>query len=231
MSKIVWDQAGQRWLETGTDRGVLYPMKEDGTYDNGEAWNGLRSYEEQPEGAEPQEFWADNILYATLMSAEKFKYSIGCYTYPKIWEECNGFVSPIPGVSLGQQSRRGFGFTCRTMLASDTAPDSNSNYLIHIIYNSTASPSSKSYETKNDSPSAVELSYDCTAKPVNTTGYKPTSCITIDTRTLSAEKLTLIENKLYGTDETEPTLLSPDAILALLADSNTPSSEDPSDNP
>lgn len=224
MSKIVWDQVGQHWLETGTDRGVLYPMKDDGAYDNGEAWNGLRTYDENPEGAEPQDFYADNILYASLMSAEKFKFSIGCYTYPKSWPKCNGFVEPIEGVMLGQQSRLGFGFACRTLLANDTATESDDKYIIHIVYNATASPSQKSYETKNDSPAAVEMSYDCTSNPVNVTGYKPTSRIDIDTRYLTPEKKKLLEDTLYGVDAdaehnieaSEPTLPTPDELLKLL---------------
>ena len=41
MSKIVWDESGKRFYETGVNHGVLYPMISDGTYPNGVAWNGL----------------------------------------------------------------------------------------------------------------------------------------------------------------------------------------------
>lgn len=216
MSKLVWDQVGEHWLETGTDRGVLYPIKNDGTYDKGEAWNGLRTFEENPDGADPQDFYADNIKYASLMSAEQYKYDIGCYTYPKAWGSCNGFASPVEGLRLGQQTRTGFGFTCRTKLMNDTVSESDDAYIIHIIYNSLASPSQKSYETENDTPSAVELSYSCTSTPVTVTGYKPVSKIEVDTRFIDATKLKSLEDLLYGTEDAEPKLPSPDEIIALL---------------
>ena len=47
MSKLVWDQAGERKYETGVDRGVLFPIKS-GTYQTGVAWNGLTAVNESP---------------------------------------------------------------------------------------------------------------------------------------------------------------------------------------
>lgn len=220
---LEWDPVGEHWLETGTDRGVLYPVKSDGTYDAGVAWTGLRSFDENPEGAEPQDFWADNIKYASLMSAEQYKYTIGCYTFPPEWGVCNGYGAPTKGVNLGQQTRKAFGFTCRTLLANEQGTDEDKNYVIHIIYNSLASPSQKSYETVNDSPAAVEISYDCTSTPVNCDGYKPVSKIEIDSRYVDAKKLAALEAILYGTPAEGQTaavparLPDPNEIMALFA--------------
>ena len=200
---LEWDKSGEHWLETGTDRGVLYPMKADGTYDEGVVWNGLRTFDENPEGAEPQDFWADNIKYASLMSAEQFKYTVGCYTYPEEFAACNGLAEAGKGVYIGQQARTGFGFSCRTLIANETASEADDKYKIHIIYNSMASPSQKSYESQNDSPSAVELSYDCTSTPVSCKGHKPVSQVTIDTRYADAAKVAALEKILYGTAAVE----------------------------
>ena len=41
MSKLVWDQTGSRYYETGVKMGVLYPQSSSGTYSKGVAWNGL----------------------------------------------------------------------------------------------------------------------------------------------------------------------------------------------
>lgn len=41
MSRMKWDQIGERLFETGLDHGVLFPMGNDGKYAKGVPWNGL----------------------------------------------------------------------------------------------------------------------------------------------------------------------------------------------
>lgn len=218
MAKITWDDTGKRFYETGVDRGVLYPLKSDGTYDKGVAWNGLTSVSESPEGAEPTDLWADNIKYATLRSAETFGATIEAYTYPDEFMECDGTATLVPGVHLGQQSRKAFGFVYRTKIGNDVSSDIDAGYKLHIIYNATASPSDKSYETINDSPDAITLSWEITTNPVNVTGYKPLSTIVIDTTKLDDAKkasLTTLETTLFGGEDASanPTLPTPDQII------------------
>ena len=76
MSKLVWDETGKRFYETGVKQGVLYPQAVGGTYPKGVAWNGLTSVSESPEGAEPEPLYADDIKYLNLMSVEEFKATI-----------------------------------------------------------------------------------------------------------------------------------------------------------
>ena len=61
MSKLVWDETGKRFYETGVKQGVLYPQAAGGTYPKGVAWNGLTSVSESPEGAAPEPLYADDI--------------------------------------------------------------------------------------------------------------------------------------------------------------------------
>lgn len=219
MAKLVWDKAGEHFFETGVSKGVLYVQKSDGTYDNGVVWNGLTSVSESPDGAEPNDLWADNTKYATLRSAETFGGTIEAYTYPDEFAQCDGSYVPVAGVYVGQQTRKAFGFCFRTEVGSDTMNfDGDEGYKLHIIYNATASPSEKSYETVNDSPDAITLSWEITTTPVSVTGQKPTSTITIDTTKLDAEgkaALASLEAILYGSDSAEATLISPDEVLAI----------------
>ena len=67
MSKLVWDQIGERYYETGVEKGVLYPV-ENGTYQAGVAWSGLTTVTEKPSGAESTALYADNTKYLNLMS-------------------------------------------------------------------------------------------------------------------------------------------------------------------
>lgn len=217
MSRIVWDATGERYYESGVDHGVLYPLK-NGSYQTGVAWNGLTSVSESPEGAEPTDLWADNIKYATLISAETFGGTIEAYTYPEEFAECDGSWTPVNGVYVGQQDRIPFGFCYRTKLGNDAGLDA---YKLHIVYNATASPSEKSYETINDSPDAITFSWEINTTPVNVTGHKPTSLIVIDSDKCDATALANLENQLYGTGGTNPTLPSPDDVIDILGGSAT----------
>ena len=65
MPKLEWDKTGERFYETGVEKGVLYPMVS-GAYPKGVAWNGLTAVNEKPTGAEPTALWADNTKYLNL---------------------------------------------------------------------------------------------------------------------------------------------------------------------
>ena len=221
MAKLVWDQVGQKTYETGTDHAVLFPMQNDGTYGNGVAWNGITGFTESPSGAENTDLWADNIKYVSLRSAEDYGATIEAYTYPDEFKPCIGEAEVATGVNLGQQKRRAFGFSVRTTVGNDTMMDSY-GYKIHIVYGATASPSERAYQTINDSPEAITFSWELTTTPVPITAtgfenFKPTASIIIDSTKVDATKLKTLEDKLYGTDNAEPTLPTPDWIITNFA--------------
>lgn len=215
MSKIVWDQTGERLYETGVKKGVLYPMATGGTYPKGVAWNGLTAVTESPSGAEATPLYADDIKYLTLMSVEEFGGTIEAYTYPKEFEECDGSAELTAGVTIGQQPRKTFGFSYVTTIGNDV--DSNKHgYKLHLVYGALASPSEKAYSTINDSPEAITFSWEFTTTPVAVNGFEPTACITIDSTKVDAEKLTALEKKLYGDTEIEPTLPLPNEVATIM---------------
>lgn len=223
MARLVWDKTGERFYETGVDRGVLYPIQEGGAYSTGVAWNGLVTVTESPSGAESNPIYADNIKYLNLISAEEFGTTIEAYTYPDEFAECDGSASLTPGVMIGQQSRKTFGLCYRTILGNDV--DSNDHgYKLHLIYGCQASPSEKGYSSVNDSPEAITFSWEVTTTPVNVEGFKPTACITIDSTKCDAGKLKALEDILYGKDAgeegtppaVEPRLPLPDEIKTLM---------------
>lgn len=215
MSKLVWDQTGEKLYETGTKMGVLYKIDTKGKYSKGVAWNGLRSVEESPSGAEESELYADDDKYLGLMSKEKFGCTIGAYTYPEEFEECDGSAELTNGVVIGQQNRKMFGFAYRTVIGNDVDGDDH-GYKIHLVYGCKASPSSKSYQTINDSPEAVEFSWEVNTTPVAVTGAKNTSTLTIDSTKVSAAGLKAIEDVLYGSDSVEARLPLPDEVKSII---------------
>ena len=215
MSKLVWDQTGEREYETGVKNGVLYPQGEGGTYPKGVAWNGLISVTESPSGAEEQALYADDIKYAAPRSREEFGATIEAYTYPEAFEKCDGSAELAPGVTIGQQTRTPFGLAYKTTLGNDV--DNNDyGYKLHLIYGCLAAPSEKAYATINDSPEAITFSWEITTTPVEVKGFKPTSHIEINSKEVDAEKLATLEGKLFGTETEEATLPLPDEIATIL---------------
>ena len=211
MAKIKWDEIVAHIYETGVRNCVLYVRKSDGSYESGVAWNGLTKIVESPEGAEANDIYADDIKYLTLRSTENFKAVIEAYTYPDEFNPCEGLIFPIPGVLLGQQPYSEFAVCYRTTVGNDVDYD-DYGYKLHIIYNCLSAPSEKSYQTRNDSPEAASFSWDISSIPMLVDGYKPTSLIVIDSTKVSPFDLSIIEDTLYGTEETEPTLMYPDEI-------------------
>ena len=207
MSKLVWDAVGEHYYETGVDHGVLYVQNSSGAYPEGVAWNGLTAVNENPSGGDEQAIYADNIKYLSLRSAEEFGATIEAYTYPDEWAACDGSAEPVGGVLLAQQVRAKFGFCYRTKIGNDTNFD-DYGYKLHLVYNASANPSSKNYETINDTPAAITFSWDITTTPVEVTGtsYKPTAHIVIDKSKLDNTGLGYLadlENVLYGIDAPE----------------------------
>lgn len=223
MTKLVWDQTGKRYWETGVSNGVLYKKKTTGASGSqttkwiGVAWNGLTGVNESPSGAELTDLWADNIKYASIRSAETFGATIEAYTYPDEFAECDGSKEAEDGVYLGQQERVAFCFCYKTKVGNDTQDESDDGYKLHIIYNATASPSEKQYSTVNDSPEAITFSWEVNTTPINVTGHKPVSSIVIDSRKANTEKLAALEAKLYGGDSSDPELPEPDELLTMMS--------------
>lgn len=214
MAKLVWDQSGQRFYETGVKMGVLYVQNEDGTYPKGVAWNGLTAVNETPSGAEATPLYADDIKYLNLRSAEDFGATIEAYMYPEEFEQCDGSAELAPGVKIGQQARNAFGLCYRTVLGNDIAGN-DYGYKLHIIYGATAAPSEKSYSTINDSPEAITFSWEVNCTPVEIDGFKPTASLIIDSTKVNAEKLAALEAKLYGDESTEAMLPLPSEIAEM----------------
>lgn len=256
MARIIHDTAEKKKFETGDDHGILFvmgdsssddmiPDKPDSTglptgvsvdditkslYRAGVSWEGLTAVTVSPSGADETELWADNIKYASFRAAEKFGATIESYTYPEEFEECDG-AAIIAGVRIGQQKRKKFGFFFRSIVGDGNNPEAGYKY--HFIYNSTASPSEKSYATVNDSPDAITFSHEISADTVSFVkaaykDFKPVCELTIDTTTLTSTQKTNLDYLLdivYGRDATTgaspvteimPQLLSPDDILTIM---------------
>lgn len=216
MTVLLWDQTGEREFETGVEKGVLYPIASDGSYDMGVAWNGLTAVTESPTGAEVTKKYADNINYLSLVSAETFEATIKAFMFPDEWASCDGSATPSPGVTVGQQTRQGFGLSYKTLKGNDTQGQ-DFGYIIHLVYGGLANPSEREYGTVNDTPDAIEFSWKMSTTPVAVPGLKPSAILKIDSTKVDAGALATLEAQLYGQSGTDPTLPSPADVLAMFA--------------
>ena len=215
MARITWDRVSERRYETGIEHGVLYTPTSHGVYGGGVPWNGLVSVSENPDGAEPNDQYADNIKYLTIVSAENFKGTIEAFTYPPEFEECDGTLEIAAGVTIGQQDRKAFGLCYKTIVGNDV-DGLEHGYKLHLLYGLMASPSEKPYETMNDSPEAITFSWDITSIPAPVTGHKPTSVVTINSLKCDPARLEQLQSILYG-DSGDPRLPTPDELAEMFA--------------
>lgn len=217
MSKLVWNQTGERLYETGVEQCALFLQDASGRYPKGVAWEGITNVTETPSGAEPTKLYANDSVYATLMSAEELGGSIEAYMYPDEFAACDGSASVAKGVKIGQQTRQAFGLAYKTLIGNDVVGTAY-GYKLHIVYGCMASPSEKAHATVNDSPEAQTMSWEFTTTPASVTGHKPTASIEIDSTTADPAKLAELEAMIYGSDNSEPSLPTPDEIIALMGE-------------
>lgn len=222
MARLTWHDPGTRKYEVGVKKGVLYPISDAGQYTTGVAWNGLSAVNESPSGAEETKVYADDIKYLGLMSAEEYAATIEAYYYPDEFAECNGEADLVPGVTIGQQARKKFGFSYVSTLGNEVKGE-NYGYIIHLVYGCVASPSERNHQTINDSPEASAMSWEVNTTPVevgkiNGVTYKPTATVSIDSTKVDSEKLTALENILYGADTGDgPRLPLPAEVYTLIS--------------
>ena len=215
MSKIIFDNTGEKIYETGVDHCVLF-VRDGNAYQTGVAWNGITAINESPSGAEATPIYADNIKYLNIVSGEDFGATIEAYTYPDEFTECDGSAEIVAGVKIGQQTRKPFALCYRTLIGNDVAGTGH-GYKLHFIYNAQAAVSAKKYKTINESPEAMSFSWEISTTPEVVEGFKPTATVTVDSTKVDSTKLKALEDKIYGTENSEPTMPTISEIVTLLS--------------
>jgi len=223
MSKLVWDKIGERFYETGVDHCILFPEASNGTTENGVAWNGITGITEKPSGAESNPVYADNIKYLDLRSAEEYGVSIEALAYPEAFKPCIGLKSIVPGVVVGQQSRKRFGLVWRSRVGNDTLGD-DYGYKLHMAWHCGAGTAEIAYKTVNNNPETQTFSWDCTCNtedPDTEDGeLKATASVCLDETTMDEEAkavLKQLENTLFGTENAEPTMPTIQEVVAMFS--------------
>lgn len=214
MTQLSWGEYGERYFETGVDRGVLYVDDQDGV-----VWNGLIAVTESASGGEPTPYYVDGIKYANRSSIEEFTASIEAYTYPDEFALCDGSaqLDQSQGLFATQQRRKTFGLSYRTRVGNDAA-GTDFGYKIHIVYNAMATPSERNYQSLTADSEATVFNWNLTTSTIPVPGVSRSAHLVIDTRLAWPWAVTAVENVLYGTVDTPPRLPTPQELIDLFVE-------------
>ena len=215
MAKLVFDEVGKRFYETGVSKGVLFVQDETGSYPKGVAWNGLTAVNESPSGAEANDQYADNMKYLSLTGAENFEGTIEAFSSPEEFDVCDGMAEIAKGVKAHQQNRKSFGFAYQSIIGNDIKQNEYGTKL-HLLYGCKAAPTERAHSTVNDSPEPANPSWSITSTPVDVPGHRPTSVLTVDSTKVTPEKWKALIDAIYGTDAAEPYLPTPAQVIQLM---------------
>ena len=215
MAKLIFDEVGKRFYETGVSKGVLFVQNEAGAYPTGVAWNGLTAVNESPSGAEANDQFADNMKYLSLTGAESFEGTIEAFYSPSEFDVCDGMIEVAAGVNAHQQNRKAFGFAYQSIIGNDIKQNDFGTKL-HLWYGCKAAPTERANATVNDSPEPANPSWSITSTPVDVPGHRPTSILTIDSTKATPAKWQALLDIIYGTELTVPYLPTPAQVIELM---------------
>jgi hypothetical protein len=208
MSVLTWDGTGQRFFETGLDRGVLY--LEDGS---GVAWHGLTAVDERTIGAQTSPVYWDGVKIDDVVSVGDFSATLKAITYPDEFSEYEGVVESTNGLFVTGQMPGFFGLSWRTKVGNDV--NALLGYKIHVATNLIAVPTQKSHRTQTNNPDMEEFEWTLTSIPSRVPGYKPTAHLIFETAKSTPEFVTLLEEMLYGSVSTNAYLPSLGDLVSL----------------
>jgi hypothetical protein len=203
MSRLVWN-LGDKKYEQGLDHGVLYV---DGG--SGVSWNGLISIEETVVGRERTSLYFEGTKYMDYVTSSNYQATVQAFSAPREFGECVGDKSIFPGFVLTRQPRLPFNFSYRTQLGED-------GYKIHLVYNALATPTSRGYLTVSNSPSPTVLSWKIDAVPLVNATHKGSAHYIVDSTKTDPILLANLEDRLYGTLTTEPSMPSFEELMDIV---------------
>lgn len=212
--RLSWDGIGVRLFRAGIDRGVLYPLHEDG-YGTGIAWNGLTGIDDGNTGHDKVFLYTNDRRSAVLFTPYDHGGTIKCFTYPDEFESCIGNDQIVPGLYASAQEQTPFGLCYRIRIGNDTQ-SINYAYEIHIVYGAYVSEAKTNVSTIGSEAKAQEMAFGYESVVEEALNNEPTAHMIINSRFVSEEGLRTIENILYGDDSNEPRLLLPDELYDIL---------------
>lgn len=186
MTRIVWDSPPE--IQTGLDRGIIYPLSGPGV-----AWNGLTAVGEAAESLEKARY-LDGVKSRARRARGEFSGSIEAYTYPDaLYEEV-----------LVQKRAQTFGLSYRIAAGDD--------YQLHLVYNVVIVPSTRLY-TQRD-PNTFQWNFS--TLPIDIPFSGRSAHLILNGNEAYPWVMADLEEILCGTDSTDPRLPTPQEVWDLV---------------
>ena len=212
--RLSWDGVGVRLFKAGVDRGVLYPLDVNG-YGDGVPWNGLTGVDDGSSGHEKTPLYTNDLKSEILFSPTEHGGTIKCFTYPDAFEACIGNGRILSGLYASAQDGTPFGLCYRVMIGNDII-SINYAYELHLVYGAYVTEAKASTTTIGAESKPQEMNFSYESVVEEAFNHRATSHIILNTRFIDPDKVTEIEDILYGTDLEEPRLLLPDELYDIL---------------
>lgn len=213
--RLKWDEIGKREYEAGADHGAVYYP--DGTV---EPWNGLIGVTQGHTGGERTPIFANNGKYLNLMSPVDTNLTIEAYSAPPSFGSCVGEAEIIPGVIIGQQNHKHFGFAFRTIMGNDTDGQSHGNR-IYIYWDCLATKNDRDFKSITDTVEPETVSYEVSTTTFKLDEFAPTAGLVIDSTVMADHGVMNLyrdlEAYIYGSSNNDPKLPSINVIRELYA--------------
>lgn len=196
MTVLVWDQTGQHFYETAVSKGVFYDVDGKGT-----AWNGLTSIEENV-SSQVQPIYYDGLKFNDIVTVGDFSAILRAWTYPEEFLPYEGIIEEQEGFFIANQPQNKFGLSYQTKIGNDLdGPEYG--YKIHLLYNLTALPSQRTYQTLSSTITPLEFEWNITGIPEPIEYYRPTAHVIFDSTKLDPGMLSDLEEIIYGGEDND----------------------------
>lgn len=207
---IGWDEDHDRYFHQGVDRGVLYPRDK-----NPVPWLGITGVDEASDSS-TSVLYRDGVIYYSSVDPGDYSGKLTTFWYPDEFAECAGIPEVATGFHVDNQRPKPFNLCYRSLIGSGVTGDMF-GYQIHLIYNATAQIGTRTRTTITAEGTDIdELSFDLVCTPIQLPGFRPSAHYIIDTRNLSAERVSELETILYGDGITPGTLPAPGVLYDIM---------------
>lgn len=187
MSRITWDDLLSRFYQVGVSHGVIFDSDS-----NGFPWNGLIGVSESSSGFEDAPVYIDGIK---MVNRRRF----------------GDFVASIDVIGtdtdISSLLRNTFSFCYRV--------EDVDNYEIHLVYNARAVANERSFKSISALPEMTNLSLAVSTIPQVVDHDRRTSHLVINSRIARSDALAAFEKVIYGDEENNSHLPSPDEVLEI----------------
>lgn len=210
MASLQWDAPGSKTFESGIDRGVLYVKDSIGV-----PWVGLKEVIITENGGEPDPQYIEGRKFINTTINSDIEATLSAISIPDEFMPCDGVQKlNYMGLYSTLQERKQFDLSWRTLLGNDLS-GTNYAYKIHLLFNITALPSDRNYQSTSNDAQIVQYRYKLSAVPKSFDGRKSTAYVVINSSRYTTSQMNSLTDILYGSSTSNPRMVTPEELSSI----------------